>query len=72
MSFSTQTRRVNLAPTERVVSADLLATAVTCIADLLGHIEGIGRNGGRVMQSDERISVDCARKVMRLLIGDDT
>lgn len=72
MIFTNATRRINLHPTDRVVSADLLATAITCIADLIGHIEGSGRNGGRVMQSDERISVDCARKVMRLLIGDET
>lgn len=67
-----QTRRIYLGPTERVVSADLLATAITCIADLMGHIEGTGRNGGRVMQFDERITIESARKVIKLLIGDDS
>lgn len=61
-----KTRRIDLQPTQRVVSADLLATAVTCIADLIGHIDQ------RVMQQEERITVDVAKQVMRQLAGDVT
>lgn len=61
-----QTRRIYLGPTERVVSADLLATAITCIADLIGHIDR------RLMQHEEGITVEVARKVMGLLAGDET
>lgn len=64
MIFTNATRRINLHPTDRVVSADLLATAITCIADLIGHIDR------RVMQHEERITVEVARQVMGMLSGD--
>lgn len=60
------TRRINLGPSDRVVSADLIATAITCIADFVGHAQA------RAIQQDEQITVDEARKVMALLAGDET
>lgn len=72
MIFTNATRRINLGPTDRLISADMLATAIACIADLVGHIQGDGRNGGRVMQQDERLTVERARELMTLLAGDVT
>lgn len=51
MIFATpDSRKVTVGPNDRVVTADLLATAITCIAYLVGHIEGAAKSGGRVMQ----------------------
>lgn len=78
---SADSRKVTVGPNDRVVTAELLATAITCIADLVGQIEGAGKTGGRVMQFEERIAVDVAKQVkemlrdakqtMNLLMGDE-
>lgn len=71
MIFATaDSRKVTVGPNHRVISADHMAAAIVCIADLVGHLQGAGKSGGRVMQQDERIAVDVAKQVMRMLSGD--
>lgn len=61
---SPDSRKVTIAIDEVVVKVDLLATAISCIADLVGHIQG------RIMQQEERIAVDVAKQVMTALMGE--
>lgn len=61
---SPDSRKVTIGIDEVVVKVDLLATAISCIADLVSHIQG------RIMQQDERIAVDVAKQVMTALMGE--